>query len=108
MTVIDPEQFTDKSKPITYIRAFIKLYNWRNNEQVHKMREMVKFEKMHAYIAKLPRNLSSYHIIKISSILHNAHIIAKGQERIVFYVNNYMNWDQFYQLYALDWLEKGV
>ena len=26
----------------------------------------------------------------------------------MFYVNNYIDWNQFNQLYALDWLEKGI
>ncbi len=26
----------------------------------------------------------------------------------MLYINNYIEWDQFNQLYALDWLEKGV
>lgn len=30
MIVSDSGQFTDKSKPITYIKVFVKLYNWKN------------------------------------------------------------------------------
>ncbi len=106
--VADPEQFTDKSKPITYIAAFVKLYNWRNSEQVHEIYGMVKFEKMRTSTAKHPRNLGAYHIIEISSILRSVYIIPRNKERIMFYINNYIDWDQFNQLYAPNWLEKGL
>ena len=108
VTVADPERFTDKGKPITYIGAFVELYNWRNRGQVHEIHGMVELEKMRASTAEHPRNLGAHRIIEISSILRSAHVVPRDQERIVFYVNNYIDWDQFNQLYAPDWLEKGV
>ena len=43
MTIADPEQFTDKTKPITYIEEFVVLYNWKNRGQVYEIYRMVKF-----------------------------------------------------------------
>ncbi len=91
VTVADPERFTDKGKPITYIRAFVKLYNWRNCGQVHEIHGMVELEKMCALTAKHHHNLGAHHIIKISSILRSAHVVLRDQERIVFYINNYID-----------------
>ncbi len=108
MIIADPERFTDKGKPITYIRAFVELYNWRNHGQVHEIHGIVEFEKMCASTAEHPRNLGAHCIIETSSILRSAHVIPRDQEKIMLYVNNYIDWDQFNQLYALDWLEKGV
>ena len=53
-------------------------------------------------------NLDIYCIVEIFLILHNANIIPKDQEKIVFYINNYINWDQLNQLYAFNYLKKGV
>lgn len=69
---------------------------------------MVELEKWRNLTAKHPRNLGAYCIVEISSILHSPHVVFRDQKRIVFYVNNYIDWDQFNQLYALDWLKKGV
>ena len=69
---------------------------------------MVEFEKWRASIAKNCRNLSAYQILEISLILRNAHVISRDQERIVFYVNNHIDWDQFNQLYDSDWLSKAI
>lgn len=37
ITVVDLERFNLKDKPITYTEVFVKLYNWRNYAQVHKI-----------------------------------------------------------------------
>ncbi len=93
MTVVNPEKFTDKSKLITYIRAFVKLYNWRNHGQVYEIYRMIELEKMRTSTAKYPRNLGAPRIVEISSILRSAHIVLRDQEKIVFYINNYIDLD---------------
>ena len=45
MIVADLKWFTAKSKPITYIRAFVELYNKRNLRQVHEIHRIIKLEK---------------------------------------------------------------
>ena len=54
---------------------------------------MVELEKMRASTAEHPRNLGAHRIVEISSILRSAHVVPKNQERIVFYINNYIDWD---------------
>ncbi len=44
-------------------------------------------------ITKNPRNLDTHQIIEISLVLRNTHIVFKNQDKIVFYINNYINWD---------------
>lgn len=56
--------------------------------------------------AKYFCNLSAYQIVKILTILHNAYILLKDQNKNVFYTNNYINCNQCNQLYALDWMKK--
>ncbi len=89
--VANPEQFTDKGKQIPYIRSFVELYNWKNRKQVHEIYGMVELEKMCTSTTKNPYNLGTHHILEISSILRNVHVIPKDQERIVFFVNNYID-----------------
>ena len=108
VTVADPERFTPKGKPVTYTGAFVELYNWRNGGQVHEIHGMIELEKMRASTAENPRNLGAYRIIEISLVLHSAHVVPRDQDKFVFYVNNYIDWDQFNQLYDLNVMEKGV
>lgn len=59
-------------------------------------------------MAENPRNIDTYYIIKVSLVLRIAYVVPKNQDRIVFYVNNYIDQDQFNQLYDTDWFNKDV
>ena len=48
------------------------------------------------------RNLDAHRIIEISSVLCSAYVVFNNQEKFVFYINNYIDWDQFNQLYTSD------
>ena len=69
---------------------------------------MVQLRKMCALIAKNPRNLDACRIIKIFTVLHSAYVVPKDQDKFVFYINNYIKWDQLNQLYDPDWMKKGI
>ena len=92
------KRFIPKSKVITYTGAFIKRYNWKNSGQVYKIHGMIELEKMHALIVKNLHNLGANRIIEILSVIHSTHIVPKKQDKFLFYVNNYINWNQFNQL----------
>lgn len=36
-----------------------------------------------------------YKIIKIFTVLYNIYVIFKNKNKVVFYINNYINWNQF-------------
>ena len=91
VTIIDPKQFTAKSKPIIYTGAFVELYKLRNHRQVHEIYGMVEIEKWHALTAKNPYNLGAYCTIEVSLVIRSAHIVPRDQNRIIFYVNNYID-----------------
>ena len=69
---------------------------------------MVELEKWHASMAENPRNLGAHRIIEVFLVLRSTHVVPKDQDRAVFYVNNYIDWDQFNQLYDADWFNKGI
>ena len=93
MTVVDPKRFIVKNKPITYTRAFVELYNIRKSRQVHEIYEIIELEKMRTLTVENPRKLVANQIIEISSILHNAYLIPRDQDKFVFDVNNYIDWN---------------
>ena len=108
MTVVDPKQFTFKDKPVIYIGVFVELYNWRNCGQVYEIHEMIELEKIYTSTAENLCNFGAYWIIEISLVLHSAHVIFRDLDKFVFYVNNYINCDQFNQLYDLDRIDKNI
>lgn len=108
MTIIDLEQLSAKDKSIIYIKVFIKLYNQENYEQVHKIYKIIESKNQHTSTAENPLNFSVYYIVKISSILCSTYIILKNQKKIKFYVNNYIDQNQFNQLYVFNQLKKDI
>ncbi len=91
VTVVDPERFTLKDKPVTYTEAFVEFYNEKNRRQVHEIYGMIEFEKMRTLIAENPCNLGAYRIIEISLVLRSAYVVPRDQDTVVFYVNNYID-----------------
>ncbi len=59
---------------------------------------MVQLKKWPISMTKNCRNLGVHQVIEIFSVLHNAQVIPRDQARVVFYINNYIDWDQFDQL----------
>ena len=63
---------------------------------------MIELEKMSALTVENPCNLDTHRMIEISSVLRSAYVVPRNQDKFVFYVNNYIDWDQFNQLYDFD------
>ena len=104
----NPKRFTPKSKSVTYTGVFVELYNWRNGGQVHEIHGMIEFEKMRALTAENLHNLSAHRIIEILSVLCSTHVAPRDQNKFMFYVNNYIDWDWFNHLYDSNWMKKGI
>ncbi len=54
---------------------------------------MIELEKMYALIIKNLCNLGDYWIVKISLVLCSAYVVSRDQDKFVFYVNNYIDWN---------------
>ena len=98
----DLERFNLKGKLVIYTRAFVKLYNLRNCGQVDEIYGMMKLENMRVLTLKYLSNLGVYLIIQISLILHSVYVIFRYPDKFVFYINNYIDWEQFNQFYDPD------
>ena len=94
-----PKQFILKGKPVTYTGAFVNLSNWKNRRQVYKINEMIELQKMRALTTENHWNLDVDWIIEISSVLRSTYMVFGDQDKFIFYVNNYIDWDQFSQWY---------
>lgn len=85
-----------QNKPVIYMWTLVMFENWRNREQVYEMSMMIELEIMYTSITKNPYNLDAHLIIKIFLVLCSTHMVSKDQKKIVFYVNNYLDWNQFH------------
>lgn len=71
------------------------------------MYKMIELKKMRILTVENLYNLSAYQIINIFVVLRSTHVVPKDQNEFVFYINNYINWDQFNQLYDPNWMIKS-
>lgn len=104
----DLKWFTPKGKSVTYTEVFVKIDNWKNHRQFDEINSIIELEKMRTLTAKNPRNLNAHQIIKISSILRSAHLVLRNQDKFMFYINKYINWNQLNKFYYLDQMRKGI
>ena len=107
VTVADPQRLDPKGKPVMYTGAFVEIYKWRNRRLVHETHGMAELEK-YPTRAENSLNLGAHRSYKIPSILRSAHVVPRDNDGNVFYVNNYIDWDQFNQLYDPMWQTKGT
>lgn len=49
---------------------------------------MVELEKWNISTSKNPRNFDAHRIIEVFSVLNNAHVVPRDQDKVVFYDNN--------------------
>ena len=105
---MDPQQLNQKEKQVMYTQALIEIYNWRYKRLVHETHGIVELEKYSISKAKNLLNLGSQQFYKISEVLQSAHVVSRNTKNNTFYLNNYINWDQFNQLYKPEWQTKGT
>ncbi len=103
VTVADPQRLNRKGTPMVYTGAFVEIYNQRSRGLVYETHGMVELEKYPISRAENPLNLDSQRFYKISEVLQSAHVVLRDTEGNTFYLNNYINWDQFNQLYDPEW-----
>ena len=60
---------------------------------------MVEVEKWPVFKVKNPQNLDVYQFYEIPSILCSIYIVLLDKNSVIYYVNNYIDWDLFNQLY---------
>lgn len=100
VTLADPKRFTVNVKSIIHTKEFFELYYRKNYGKVYQFYGIEEFERWRVSIAKHSRNLGTYQMIEISTILYSAHVIPRNQDGNVLYINKYIDRNQFNQLYA--------
>lgn len=69
---------------------------------------MAELKKYSSLKAENPLNFGAYQFYKIPSILWSAYLVPKDNNGNVFYINNYINWDQSNWFNDPIWQIKGT
>lgn len=54
---------------------------------------MIELEKMRVSTVKNLCNLGVNQVIEKSSVLRCVNVVPKDQDKFIFYINNYIDWD---------------
>ena len=107
ITVIDDSRHDSKGAPVQYTGVFIDLLHFRNNGQVHKVHGMVEVEDWPQVRTQNPRNIGHRYFFDMSTILRSAHIIPTDSIGL-YYINNYVDWDQYNTIFDPEFLINGI
>ena len=92
-----------------YTGALVKLLRWRQQGSVHPTHGMVEVEPWPTTEAKNQRFFTGERIYSIPHIIRGAHVVPATAPLIQYwFVNNYIDWDQFNTLYDEDFETKGT
>lgn len=98
----DPDLFFQKYKLVTYARVFVEYYNQKNHKQVLEKHEIIELKKINTLIIQNSCNFGAYLSIEIFMVFCITHIIFRNKNKVMFYVNNFINQNQFNKLYYFD------
>jgi hypothetical protein len=107
VTVVDDSRRDSKGAPVQYTGVFINLLRLKNNGQVHSVHGMVEVEDWPQVRTQNPRNIGHRCFFDMSTILRSAHIIPTNNTGI-YYVNNYVDWDQYNTIFDPEFLTNGI
>ena len=92
-----------------YIRAWVKLLQWRQRKIVNCIHSMVKVKPWPTSVTKNQRLLTKEKIFSLVHIIRRAYVLPATAAPIQYkFVNNYVDWDQFNTLYDKDFEVKRI
>ena len=104
-----------KRKPAIYTGALIDRLQILNSGRPHEIHGMVEARRCSCQRSPSEalcwssrrRNLSCRRFYALENVIRSAHVIPTSAENDSFYVNNYIDWDQYNTLYDPEFLRNG-
>jgi hypothetical protein len=107
ISVQDPDMLDDQGIPLKYTAALVRLVRFRNNGKPHKVHGMIELEEWPGSQALHAKKLAHCCFYDMSTIIRSAHIVP-AWSATTYFINNYIDWDQYNTCYDPDFLENGI
>jgi hypothetical protein len=107
VTVIDHSRLDLKGRAARYTGAFVELLRIKDGGRHHEVHGMVEVEDWPLVEVKNPRKLKHRCFFEMSTIIRSAHIIPAGNPG-TYYINHYVDWDQYNTIYEPDFFTNGI
>jgi hypothetical protein len=95
-----------------YCAALVDIHPLKNKGVPHPIHGIVEVTRGEVPTVDKPRALKGRRFYPLSTLIRSAHIIPASHNILekstdLFYINNYIDWDQYQVLYEDGWEEKG-
>ncbi len=109
LTIRDTERRDEKGKPRLYSGVFMDTLRWCNNGIPNDTHGMIELQPWPESQAARPRYLGGRRIYEISTVSRSAHVVpAELQGQRKFYLDNWLDWEQYNECYDEDFMCKGT
>ena len=102
--MLNYQWFNFKKWSQRYTEMLFELKRWINKEATHSMHDMHEVKNFSSNTFQNSRLLDSCRFYNLLHIIRSAHLVSANQTRIRFYVNNFINWNQYNTVYDLNFM----
>jgi len=112
VTVVDIRcRLKDREEHPTYYCVLIDTMPIKNQGQPHEIHGMVEVGPALVSHPRSNRGFFGRQFYPLNTILRSAHIVpafigTKSKGTDIYYINNYIDWDQYQDLFEIGWMEK--
>jgi hypothetical protein len=101
-----------KAEPPAYCACLVDIYPFKNYGKPDPVHGMIEVTRPIVHTVNRPRVLKGRRFYGLKSIIRSAHVIpadyyVEPKSTDTFFINNYIDWDQYQVLFEEDWEEKG-
>lgn len=109
ISIIDPSPGVPNDIPCVYSGALIDVYTLRNQGRQNAQHGMIEAQRHPPNIDPTQRSLGYQRFYHLGLILRSAHLIAASDsQQNIFYINPYVDQDQYATVFDEDFLEKDA
>ncbi len=105
VTVLNHKRLNSNKSNI-YTEILIKHLRKWYQELLHEIHDMIKMKNWSINLIRNSWKLKAHWFYWLMNVIQSAHVMFMNENMNIYYVNNYIDWDQYNTLYDEDFLKK--
>ena len=106
--VFDHERIKADETSHEYIKAFIERLNWIVDEKLNIIYDMFEARVSSKNKSKKLKKLNHRRFYDLCNIIRNVHLISTNQSCTRFFVNNFLDWDQYNTIFDSKFIRNEI
>lgn len=96
----------NSNKSSVYTEILIKHLRKRHQELSHEIYDMIEMKNWSINLIRNSWKLKTHRFYWLTNVIRSAHVMLMNENMSIYYVNNYIDWNQYNTLYDKDFLKK--